>query len=110
MSKHKALANQVIVITGASSGIGLCTALMAGNAGAKLVLVARSAETLETLADNINRHGGDAIAVVADVGIKQDVDHVTETAIAKYGRIDTWINDAGVGIYARLDEVFKWYS
>lgn len=101
----KPLNQQVIVLTGASSGIGLCTALLAAERGAKLVLVARSANTLADLVAQIRHIGGEAIDVVADVGERDEVLAVAQAAISHFGRIDTWINDAGVSIYGRLDEV-----
>jgi NADP-dependent 3-hydroxy acid dehydrogenase YdfG len=103
--KLKALDEQVIVITGASSGIGLATAQTAAQAGAKLVLAARSGARLAEIADMINGEGGEAIHVVADVGREGDVHRIADAAIDRFGRIDTWVNDAGVAIYGRLDEV-----
>jgi NADP-dependent 3-hydroxy acid dehydrogenase YdfG len=103
--KLKALDEQVIVITGASSGIGLATAQTAAQAGAKLVLAARSEARLAEIACMINAEGGEAIHVVADVGCEGDVRRIADAAIDRFGRIDTWVNDAGVAIYGRLDEV-----
>jgi short-subunit dehydrogenase len=103
--EFKPLDQQVMVITGASSGIGLATALSAAAAGAKLVLAARSEQTLGEIVQGIKDAGGDAISVAADVGDRQQVEKVAQAAIGKYGRIDTWVNDAGVSIYGRLDEV-----
>jgi short-subunit dehydrogenase len=105
MADHKPLHDQVIVITGASSGIGLCTALLAAERGAKLVLAARSEGALENLVDEVTQFGTDAISVIADVGDREQVEAIADAAIAQFGRIDTWINDAGVSIYGRLDEV-----
>ena len=101
----KPLDQQVIVITGASSGIGLATALAAAREGAKLVLAARAGQALDEICQRIKADGGQAIYVVADVGKREQVEHVAEAAIQKFGRIDTWVNDAGVSIYGRLDEV-----
>jgi short-subunit dehydrogenase len=101
----KPLDQQVIVITGASSGIGLATTESAASQGAKLVLAARSEETLKDITSKINAAGGEAIYVVADVADRQDVDKITEAAIGRFGHIDTWINDAGVSIYGKLEEV-----
>jgi short-subunit dehydrogenase len=101
----KPLDQQVIVITGASSGIGLATAELAADQGAKLVLAARSEETLSQIVAEINAVGGEAIHVVADVGIRAEVEEIALAAITRFGRIDTWINDAGTSIYGRLDEV-----
>jgi len=105
MANHKEINEQVIVITGASSGIGLCTALMAAERGAKLVLAARSKATLLDVVEEIHSLGGEVISVVADVGDRAQVENIAQEAIAKFGRIDTWVNDAGVSIYGRLDEV-----
>lgn len=105
MALHKDISDQVIVITGASSGIGLCTALLAAERGARLVLAARNEEVLESIVEEIDLLSGEAIYVVADVGYRDQVDAIAETAIDAYGRIDTWVNDAGVSIYGRLDEV-----
>jgi short-subunit dehydrogenase len=101
----KPLDQQVIVITGASSGIGLATALTAAQKGAQLVLAARAGQTLDEICQHIKTHGGQAIYVVADVGKREQVEHIAEAAIQKFGRIDTWVNDAGVSIYGRLDQV-----
>jgi short-subunit dehydrogenase len=101
----KPLDQQVIVLTGASSGIGLCTAILAAERGAQLVLVARSADTLQSLVTQILSNGGEAIHVVADVADRQQMLQVAQAAIDHFGRIDTWINDAGVSSYSRLDEI-----
>jgi len=101
----KPLDQQVIVITGASSGIGLATVEAAAKEGAKLVLAARSGQTLEEVVQRINASGGEAIHVVADVARREDVEQVAQAAISRFGRIDTWINDAGLSIYGRLHEV-----
>ncbi len=101
----KPLDQQVVVITGASSGIGLATALAAAREGARVVLAARSADTLEQIATHIRAQGGDALAVRTDVAVRADVANLAREAVARYGAIHTWINDAGVSIYGRLDEV-----
>lgn len=101
----KPLDQQVMVITGASSGIGLATAYAAGKAGAKLVLVARSENALDEAVEKITADGGEAIAVVADVSVREQVERIAEAAIQRFGRIDTWINDAGVSIFGRIWEV-----
>jgi NAD(P)-dependent dehydrogenase (short-subunit alcohol dehydrogenase family) len=101
----KPLNRQVIVITGASSGIGLSTARMAAQQGAKLVLAARSEGALRQLEEEINQAGGDALAVVADVGVEADVQHIADAAVTRFGGFDTWVNDAGVSIYGRVLDV-----
>lgn len=103
--KLKALNEQVIVITGASSGIGLKTAESAAKAGAKVVLAARSDETLRDIVAGLNAVGSNAVAVTADVSDRAQVEEIAETAIQTFDRIDTWINNAGLAIYGRLDEV-----
>jgi len=101
----KPINEQVIVITGASSGIGLATALTAAKKGAKLVLAARSEDTLDDVAQQIASMGGEAIRVGADVGQREQIQKIADAAISRFGRIDTWVNNAGVSIYGRLDEV-----
>lgn len=101
----KNLSAQVVVITGASSGIGLVTARMAARRGARLVLAARSEEALKQLAAEINSGGGEAAYVVADVGREDDVRRIGEKANERFGGFDTWINNAGVSIYGNLLDV-----
>lgn len=102
--KLKKLKSQVIVITGASSGIGLVTARLAAKAGAKLVLAARSEGPLRQLTEEITKAGGKAVYVVADVGIREQVHAIARTAIERFGGFDTWVNDAGVSIYGKVVE------
>jgi short-subunit dehydrogenase len=102
---HKPIDQQVIVVTGASSGIGLTTAEIAAQRGAKVVLAARSRRTLDGIVRNINDYGGQALAVVADVGDRRQVNDLVAAAIDRFGIIDTWVNNAGVSIYGRLTEV-----
>ena len=103
--KLKALKHQVVVITGASSGIGLATARIAAGRGAKLVLAARSRDALNALVDEIGKAGGEALAVVADVAQEEDVARIAKAALDRFGGFDTWINNAGVGMYGRLEEI-----
>lgn len=100
----KKISNQVIVITGASSGIGLATAYEAARRGAKVVLAARNATDLERAAEEIRRNGGDATAVATDVTDFSQVQALASAAIERYGRIDTWVNNAGVSLYATFKE------
>jgi short-subunit dehydrogenase len=101
----KPLNEQVIVITGASSGIGLATARAAAKAGARVVLVARSETALAEIAAEIELDGGIAVYAVADVANRNEVADAAAVAIKHFGRINAWINDAGVSIFGRLDEV-----
>lgn len=100
----KNLANQIVVITGASSGIGLTMARMAAERGAKLVLAARSENALSELADEINGNGGEAICVVADVGKREDVEKIAQKANERFGGFDTWINNSGIGIFGKIED------
>jgi len=100
--KLKPLDQQVIVITGASSGIGLLTAREAARRGAKVVLVARGEQALAEIVAQIRAGGGEAEHVVADVGDAAAVSRAAAQAVARFGRIDSWVNNAGVAIYAKL--------
>lgn len=99
----KPLDQQIIVITGASSGIGLVTAKAAAKRGAKVMLVARNEAALSDAVREIEAAGGVADFAVADVGIATEVEAAADKAIARFGRIDTWVNDAGVTIYSKLE-------
>lgn len=101
----KKLDQQVIVITGASSGIGLTTARMAAQKGAHLVLAARSKDALHKLTDEITHNGGRAVYVVADVSRQEDVREIAQVAKSSFGGFDTWINNAGTGMYGKLEDV-----
>src|SRR5688572_11372450 len=103
--KLKPLNEQVIVITGASSGIGLATAQTAAKAGARVVLAARSEDAMDEVVKRITSAGGHAIFVPCDVAERSQVERVAAEAVERFGRIDTWVNNAGLGIYGRLDEV-----
>jgi short-subunit dehydrogenase len=101
----KPIHDQTIVITGASSGIGLVTARMAAQQGAKLVLAARNEDALKQLVEEIHSQGRQAIYVVADVGNEEDVNRIADRAIAEFGGFDTWVNNAGVSIFGRCMDV-----
>ena len=88
--------NKVVVITGASSGIGEATARMLGADGAKIVAVARRKDRLDALVSGIESAGGAAIAVEADVTSLGDMQRAAEAATDAYGRLDVWVNNAGV--------------
>jgi NAD(P)-dependent dehydrogenase (short-subunit alcohol dehydrogenase family) len=103
--KHKPLQDQVIVITGASSGIGLATARMAARRGARVVLAARSTDVLARVVDEITAEGGHAVAVTADVGRRADVQAIADEARASFGGFDTWVNVAGLTVYGPLSEI-----
>jgi short-subunit dehydrogenase len=95
----KPLHEQTIVITGATSGHGLATALLAARRGARVVLVARDEDNLRQVRDRIVSDGGQAAYCAADVGREEDVERVAQTAKDRFGGFDTWVNNAGIGIY-----------
>lgn len=103
--KLKNLNEQTIVITGATSGIGLTTARMAAEQGAKLVLVARNEEALRELTDEINAAGGQAIYSAADVADENALRQAAEKAKQEFGGFDTWVNNAGGSVYGRIMDV-----
>jgi NAD(P)-dependent dehydrogenase (short-subunit alcohol dehydrogenase family) len=96
------LQDQVMVITGASSGIGLVTARQAAARGARVVLTARNARDLETAVADIRSRGGRAIHVAGDVADPQQVERIAEAAVREFGRIDSWVNNAAVSMYGRV--------
>jgi NADP-dependent 3-hydroxy acid dehydrogenase YdfG len=101
----KPLDQQVIVITCAASGIGLATAFAATKQGAAVVLSAGSARILQQIVVQIEAQGGRAVAVKADVSKREDAEEVARVAVKCYGRVDTWVNNAGLSIHGRPDEV-----
>ena len=102
--KLKPLARQVVVITGATSGIGLSTARAASAKGARVVLAARNEEALKAVEADLKSKGANVVHVVADVGRESDVRRIAETAITAFGGFDTWVNNAGVSIVGPLTE------
>ncbi|MEO8511628.1 MAG: SDR family oxidoreductase [Chloroflexota bacterium] len=101
----KPLKQQVVVITGASQGIGRETALQMAMSRATVVLAARNEEALQELARQVERLGGTAEVVVTDVAEHDQVERLAQRAIERFGRIDTWVNNAGVSIYATVEQL-----
>lgn len=99
------LHHKVIVITGASSGFGKGIALKLASEGATVVLAARRTQLLEEIAQQCRQLGGNALVVTTDVASEQDVERLAQYTLNSFGRIDVWINNAGVGAFGRFDEV-----
>lgn len=101
----KPLSDQVMVIVGGSSGIGLATARRAAAAGARIVIAARNAEALDEVVVAIRNKGGEATSLALDIAEPGAAERLLAHALATFGRVDTWVNDAAAAIYARVEEV-----
>ena len=102
MNPSPAKLDKVIVVTGASGGIGAAFAERAGARGAKIVLTARREPELRAVAA---RSGADALAVAADVTRREDVKRILDAALERFGRVDVWVNNAGRGITRPVAEL-----
>jgi len=100
--KLRPVEEQVVVIFGASSGIGRQTALDFGQRGAKVVVAARDEAGLNSLVQEIKQDGGEAIAIVADAIDFNQVKAVADGAVQTYGRLDTWVHAAAIAVYAKF--------
>ncbi len=102
--KLKPLSEQVVVIMGASSGIGRETALQMARQGARVVVAARDGEALDSLAEAVKAERGQAVAVIADTSRMSDVQQAADVAVERYGGFDTWVQAAAVAVYARFED------
>ena len=96
---------QVVVVTGASSGVGRAVARAFGSVGARVALVARNPEALENAAREIVRSGGDAAVFAVDVSNPEALDGVARTVVARWGSLDVWVNDAMVTVMSPVAEM-----
>jgi NAD(P)-dependent dehydrogenase (short-subunit alcohol dehydrogenase family) len=97
----KPVSQQVVVVMGASSGIGRATAARFAKEGAKVVVAARGGPGLRSLVEEIRADGGEATAEVADVTHPDQMQRVAQRAVTEYGRLDTWVHVSGVLLVAR---------
>ena len=96
---------KVVVITGASSGLGEATARLLSADGASVVLGARRVDRIQSLADELNAKGGKALAVATDVTHHDQVKKLVDAAVQKFGRIDVMINNAGIMPHSPLERL-----
>lgn len=101
--RYRTLDEQTLVITGATSGIGLATARLAASEGAQVVLAARNGAALRQLCSDIRKDGGRAVYAVADVGDEEQVKTIVDVAVREFGGFDTWVNNAGTLVFSELD-------
>ena len=101
----RSLRQQVVVITGASSGIGRETSLQLARRGARITAVARGQQALDTLVDEVTRMGGQIHTVTGDVADPATTERAAAEAVERFGRIDTWVNNAAVSIYATIEDL-----
>lgn len=97
--------DRVVIVTGASSGIGEATAREFARNGSKVVLAARSENRLSAITEDIKSAGGEACYVVADVSIEDDCRRLVDTAVTNYGTVNILINNAGVSMRALFEDV-----
>ena len=100
----KPIEEQVVALMGASSGIGRETALRFAERGAKVVVAARNERGLDSLVDEIRDAGGSAVAIPADTSDFDQVKAVADRAAEEYGRLDTWVHLAAVGLFATFEQ------
>ncbi|WP_242545296.1 SDR family NAD(P)-dependent oxidoreductase [Amycolatopsis sp. MtRt-6] len=99
------VSDQVVVLMGASSGIGRATALAFAARGARVVCAGRTERALGTLVDEITNTGGTALAMPTDIADPAAVRALVQAAETEFGRIDTWVNLAGVSVFGRVEDI-----
>ena len=103
--RRKRLSEQIVIVTGASSGLGRAIARGAGERGAKVVVTARNAAALDNAVREVEAFGSEALAVPADHAVQNDVAQVVEQALARFGRIDTYVANAMVTVMSEAEEL-----
>jgi short-subunit dehydrogenase len=105
-SLHDAVKGRTVLITGASSGIGASAAIAIGKAGGRMLLVARSADKLQAVADEVHELGGMAFVHTCDLTDTDDIDRMAEEVLADYGHVDILVNNAGKSIRRSVDRSY----
>jgi NADP-dependent 3-hydroxy acid dehydrogenase YdfG len=105
MKVNENIVGKVVVITGASSGLGEATARLLGKHGATVVLAARRTDRIKALANEINEAGGKALAIATDVTDREQTQELVDTAVEKFGKIDVMLNNAGLMPLAPLEKL-----
>lgn len=101
---ERSLDGMVVVVTGASSGIGRATAIELASSGATVVVTSRDAVALDEVVRECEAAGGRAVALPADVTREEEVEAVGQLALSRFGRMDVWINDAAVALFAKFED------
>jgi short-subunit dehydrogenase len=104
-AERQSIAGKTFVVTGASSGFGRGVALKLASLGANVVLAARRTDVLNEVASQVKAAGGTPLVVTTDVAKAEDIEKLADAAVSRFGRIDVWINNAGVGAIGRFEDI-----
>jgi short-subunit dehydrogenase len=104
-SERQWLVGRTYVVTGASSGFGRGVALKLASQGSNVILAARRTDVLKQVAAEVRAAGGTPLVVTTDVSRPDDIDRLAKAAVERFGRVDVWINNAGVGAIGRFEDV-----